>query len=254
MSERMSSRQSERVLARAWVQRLVVPLFAAYVRLVQRTSRVLSSNDCIPRRLLDRGRPFVACGWHGRLPSALVGLLARRFGGLAGCLPRERPLCCLTARRAEGRMYDGTLRRLGIDTIAASPEGLEAPRRVREALLRGVSVWLAVDGPRGPHMQISPDTVRLAGLAGAPLVPVGCSSALRMSFRTWDHASVPLPFGRTVLVFGEPIEVSGRSRAEAGASAQLLEERLNAATVEAERLCGRPGFQVTTDPAASGRS
>ena len=233
------SGQSERVLARAWVQRLVVPLFAAYLRLVQRTSRVSSSHARIPRRLLDRGRPFVACGWHGRLPSALIGLRARRLGGLADCLPREKPLCCLTARRAEGRMYDRTLRRLGIDTIAAAPDGLEAPRRVRTALLQGVSVWLAADGPRGPHMRISPDTVRLAGLAGAPLVPVGCSSSRRMSFRTWDHASVPLPFGRTVLVFGEPIEVSERPREQASESARLLEQRLNAATVEAERLCGR---------------
>ena len=48
---------------------------------------------------------------------------------------------------------------------------------------------------------------QIAGLSGAPVLPVGAQTSRRRVLPTWDRMYVPLPFGRGVVVCGAPILV-----------------------------------------------
>jgi hypothetical protein len=57
--------------------------------------------------------------------------------------------------------------------------------------------------------------------------------------RSWDRFLLPLPFGRGVYAWGEAIEVPRDADAPAREAARReLEDRLNALTTEADRICG----------------
>ena len=209
-------------------------LCSIHVRMLYRTCRRTTLHADVPRRYLDRGRPVIACFWHGGLLLMWVFCIAARVGRLPGW-----PLRVLVSPRRQGRFFILGLRWMGIETIAGAsgPGGATAARSIRKALAEGVSILIAPDGPRGPRRQASPSVARLAGLCGAPLVPVGCASSKRAIVSTWDRLVVPLPFARLVYVFGDPLDLPRHASAELVDSAhRLLEERITAATIEAERL------------------
>jgi len=149
---------------------------------------------------------------------------------------------------------------------ATGDEGTAAARSIRSGTARGNSVLMAPDGPRGPVLRASVGTIRLAALSrgpvlrasvgtirlaalsGAPLLPIGCGISRGRGLRTWDRLVVPWPFGRLVYVYGEPIEVPKRvTDEELGGLQRLLEQRLTAATVEADRTCGKLRLVASDD-------
>jgi len=65
-----------------------------------------------------------------------------------------------------------------------------------------------VDGPLGPYRKVKHGVVVLAKRTGRPIVPVGVSSAWRITLKKrWDRYTIPLPFTRSVITFGNPIYV-----------------------------------------------
>jgi lysophospholipid acyltransferase (LPLAT)-like uncharacterized protein len=221
---------------------LLAPLFSLHTWIVYRTSRCATGNDDAALRYLGRDKPVIACFWHGRLMGMFVFCVAVRDGKLGAGWPRAMPLHGMVSRRNEGRLFEMALRLLRVPRVvgATGDEGTAAARSIRSATARGSSVLMAPDGPRGPVMRASAGTIRLAALSGAPLLPIGCGISRGRGLRTWDRLVVPWPFGRLVYVFGEPIEVPKRvSDERLGALQRLLEERLTAATVEADRLSGK---------------
>jgi lysophospholipid acyltransferase (LPLAT)-like uncharacterized protein len=49
--------------------------------------------------------------------------------------------------------------------------------------------------------------VTLAQISGRPIVPVAVVTSRRIDFKSWDRASLGLPFGRGAMVLGEPVGV-----------------------------------------------
>ena len=233
------------ILKRGWVQAIVAPLASLHVSIIYHTSSLATRNDEIPRRYLERGKPIVACFWHGRLLTAAVFCLALRTGKLP-CWPAGRSFRVLVSSRGEGRLFAFGLRLLGIRTVtgATGSRGTAAARATHKALAQGVSVLITPDGPRGPSMQASPGVVRLAGMCGAPVIPIGCASSRRCIRSTWDRLVIPLPFSRMVYVFGEPVEPQrDADDATIEMTRKLLEDRLTEVTIEADRLCGEPAVR-----------
>jgi hypothetical protein len=92
------------------------------------------------------------------------------------------------------------------------------------------------DGPRGPRMRAKPGVVRLAMTTGVPIVPITFAASNQRLLASWDRFALALPFARGVLAFGAPLEL-GRD-ADPEAARRLLEERLNALTLEADQALG----------------
>ncbi len=93
--------------------------------------------------------------------------------------------------------------------------------------------------------------VTLARASGRPIHPVAVVTSRRIDFKSWDRASIGLPFGRGAIVVGEPILVArDADEATCEAARQALEAGLDAAHERAYALIGDrdPGAGLRTSP------
>jgi hypothetical protein len=206
--------------------RLVPWLGSGLLRLLTRTTRRRDVGREYPEALLARGERAIAAFWHGRLL-----LMPFVF------LPHVASV--LISQHRDGELIARTAERLGYPVVrgSATRGGVRAFREMLEILAGGGHVAITPDGPRGPARRVKPGVIELSRLSGMPILPVafGASPALRL--RSWDEFLVPYPFARVVYVWGEPLRVAGETDRRATEAFQdILAERLNALTAEADRL------------------
>lgn len=238
------NRRVKAILRRDWIKAALCAVLAGYIRLVHVTSRWQVQGGDIPARLWDEGRPFILAFWHGRLLM------------MPYCWRKGLPIGMLISHHPDGRFISHTIRHFAIDTIVGSSSrgGGAAIRALMKTLNAGVSVGITPDGPRGPRMRASLGIVQTARLAGVPILPCTYAVERRRVLSSWDRFILAWPFTRGVFIWGEPITVArDASDAAIEAARQLLEDRLNAITAAADRLCGAAPVEPAPVPAASPR-
>ncbi len=224
----------KRLLASEAGRGLLAWAAAGYIRLVRRTTRWRLDWPPEVEELERGGRPYLACFWHGRL--MVIAAWYRR--------PENRHV--LISAHRDGVLISRAIARLGYGTVAGSSKrgGAAALRAAQRLLAQGARVAITPDGPRGPRMRVKPGTVKAAQLTGAPIIPVAGATSRCRVLETWDRFCLVLPFGRGVILCGEPLWVPGE--ADDATLARLgrdLEERLNALSAEADRRCGRTAIE-----------
>ena len=130
---------------------------------------------------------------------------------------------------------------LGFNTSRGSSTrgGTGAIRGLLEAGSQRADIGITPDGPRGPACRCQPGVIYLAKRSGLPVVPVGVCYRPSIRMKSWDRFMIPLPFSRGVIVYGEPASYDVAVSKDAIAEAQQdLEERVRAATEEADYACG----------------
>lgn len=180
-------------------------------------------------RLVASGRPVVLATWHGT--STLCAYVVRRL-----------PMIALVSPSRDGdflatvfRLFGWSVRR-GSAVRGGTRGSLGIIRELRDGR---VLAW-AADGPRGPAKELKPGILRLAGMAGAVIVPVGAAALPSRRLKSWDRHLIPWPFARAGLCFGEPIELPRRMDDEELAElADKVEHELNEARGSAEKLLDR---------------
>ena len=224
----------KRLLRNDAVRGAVCALAALYIRLVHATGRWHVENGGIPRAYWDRGEPFIAAFWHGRL------LL------MPYCWQSPGAFSMLVSQHPDGQLIARTIAHFGFATVAGSTRrgGSAALRALLRALKGGASVGVTPDGPRGPRMHAGGAVIDIARLSGAPILPVAYATSRRRVLGSWDRFVAALPFGRGVYVWGPPVTVPRDADAAAREAArQCLEERLNAVTAEADRMVGQEAIE-----------
>ncbi len=219
------------------VQAALAWLAAQFIRLVHMTTQWTVVQPPVTERFLSSGRPFIACFWHGRM------LLMR------AALPSGTTIHILISEHRDGILISRALANLGVMTVAGSSKrgGVSAFRSMQRLLAEGQTVAVTPDGPRGPRMRAKLGAIKAAQLAGVPLLPISGAARRRRVLGTWDRFCLALPFGRGVVLWGEPIEVPDEAgRAELERLRLMLEDRLNEMTTEADRRFG----QSVIEPAA----
>ena len=148
------------------------------------------------------GRAVILVGWHGH---DLIHLAAfqRMFPEARGAI--------IVEDNTAGRLLKRAAARLGVDGTALSldPDSTRSARGIVRfvALVRaGRLGLLAVDGPAGPAREVKPGAAFIARRADAVLVPCATAARSAVGLPRWDRHLVPLPFARTVVVLGDPIE------------------------------------------------
>ncbi len=130
----------------------------------------------------------------------------------------------------DGEIMARTLKNCGFDVVRGSSKrkGHKALRGLISGMRKGKTAAISVDGPRGPFHEVKPGAVFLAGLLKAPIIPVAVS-AKRFGIleRSWDRLMIPAPFSDCIVVYGDPLYVSGTSDGEIGEAQRKLETRLN---------------------------
>jgi lysophospholipid acyltransferase (LPLAT)-like uncharacterized protein len=226
---------ARRVARSEWAQETIGFLLAAYLRLVQRTSRFTT----VPADLdafVEGELPVIAAMWHGQhlmMPLArpktmdrLAVLISRHEDAGAQALAAER-LDIIPVRGSGGpadRVY--------------YKGGALAMRELMRQLESGVSVAMTADVPKRARVA-GPGIVTLARLSGRPIVPTAVAPGLRVQFDTWDRATLGLPFGRAIVVAGDLIRVSADAdEAEVEAARHAVERGLDEAHRKAYAMLG----------------
>ena len=222
-------------------------LVARYFGIVRRTNRFVME----PANAYDRigpMMPVIAAMWHGQ--HFMVHFAKRR---------QDRAVS-LVSRSGDGELNAVALRHLGVRAIRGSGErgrrvqnrrdrgGAAALRGMLRALADGEMVVLTADVPKVSRV-CGPGIVSLAQLSGRPIVPVAVVTSRRIDFRSWDRASLGLPFGRGAMVIGDPVHVSRDADAAALETArQAVERGLNAVHARAYALVGAndPGAKTAS--------
>ena len=240
----------QRLIRHPRTQAMLAWLLAGYLAMVYRTtSWTLLGQEHLPAVLkVTEGRPSgsIITFWHERLTlMPMVWVLARRLHGaeMAG-----REAYVLISGHRDGRLISSVIARLGLQTVVGSTrDGARAGalgllRRLRQ----GHFIAITPDGPRGPRRRAAAGVAELAAMAGAPVCPIGASTTRALRFNSWDRAMLPLPFGRGVLVLGQPILVP---RDGAAAALPTIEAALTAACDTADAWVAA-GARAPARPAA----
>ncbi|HKF73632.1 MAG TPA: lysophospholipid acyltransferase family protein [Stellaceae bacterium] len=227
----------KRLLRAAATRRVLSWLVYLHMRVVYATTRWTVIGEDHPIGIAKAGRPTIAAFWHGRM--LMLPLELRRLIRREGM--RHLKVHMLISGHGDGRAISDVIRYTDIRTVEGSTNqgGSRALRALVQYLRAGEYVGITPDGPNGPAMRATAGVITIARLGNAPIMPYTYATSRRRILDSWDRFHVPLPFGRGVFIWGEPIHIpADLSEAESEAWRALLEERLNALTAEADRRVG----------------
>jgi lysophospholipid acyltransferase (LPLAT)-like uncharacterized protein len=206
------------------LHRLVPYLAYAYVTLVGWTNRTTVVRGEVRERLWAEKKRFIYAFWHQRQ----VFFTWSHRGVQAAVL---------VSKSKDGEMIAETMRLSRIKAVRGSSSrgGAAAAREMVEILRSGWDVGITPDGPKGPARQVKDGALRVAQLSGAPIVPIANATSRRFVVeKAWDRFHVPLPFGRAVVAYGEPLYIGPDD--DLAAKGAQLKAAMDALTEEADRL------------------
>lgn len=172
----------------------------------------------------------IFCGWHGK-----TLLFSYRF--------RRRGWWVIISHSRDGEIQTKIFQRLGYQVIRGSTGrgGVRAAIEAIKALKAGGTMAMTPDGPRGPSGVVQGGVMLMAAKSGARLYPVGLAASPCIRVNSWDRYMVPMPFGKCVMVFGDPITVpKGADEATIEQIRVQFEDALHRMEAEAEGRFGRP--------------
>ncbi|VAX32283.1 hypothetical protein MNBD_NITROSPINAE05-1256 [hydrothermal vent metagenome] len=106
-------------------------------------------------------------------------------------------------------------------------------RSLIKVLKREGRVAIIADGSRGPCRQVQPGLLQIAGITGAPVIPISFDASRKWVFNSWDQFVLPVPFTRCTVNTGTPLVVLRRLEDGPLQEKQLeLENILNQLTLE----------------------
>ncbi len=231
-------------------QLLGAHLGALYIRLVTWTTRWEVVGQDNLDAVLARGCGFIPSIWHGRL------FMSATFA------PPGRRTVAMISNNRDGDLISAIVWRFGVFSVRGSTYdhakdrdkgGREAFSGAFEELSeRNAVVAITPDGPRGPLMRAQAGIAALSAVTGCPVMPVTFSARRGKLMRSWDRFLVPWPFGRGVIVYGEPLDPPAtRDDASIEAFRQRIEAETTAITQHADDLCGRA--RIEPAPASAGK-
>jgi len=222
----------KRLFASRRVQVLLGALIAAYLKLVHRTSR-FEIEPADVYETMDADLPVILTFWHGQ--HFLAPFIKRPYHRAKVLISRHR----------DGEINAQAAERLGIGTIRGSGDtkgrhhikgGSAAFREMVATLEDGTNVALTADVPKIAK-RAGLGIVKLAQFSGRPIIPVAIATSRRIDMKSWDKASVNLPFSRGAAVAGDPIRIAADADRETQEAVRLqVEAALNACQARAYQI------------------
>ncbi|HWK67878.1 MAG TPA: lysophospholipid acyltransferase family protein [Rhizobiaceae bacterium] len=217
------------------VKNAVASLLAGAIRVIRWTNP-LAAGSCDPGWPHDNHEPAIIGLWHGQ------HLAAPAFRA------RRMPLVAMFSRSADAELNAMVAQKLGFEVVRGSggredidhrdKGGARALILLRRALSANKNVAMIADIPHGTPRECGLGIVTLARLSGRPIIPAAIATSRRKVLeRTWDKTTINLPFGRSAVIFGEPIHVAADAdAAEMERKRREVTASLNRATEKAYGL------------------
>jgi lysophospholipid acyltransferase (LPLAT)-like uncharacterized protein len=224
--------------------RRLIPWFAVvFIRLVGATLRIRHVRSASIDAYNAAGRRYILSFWHAHL----MFMLQSRFA---------HPIGVISSKSKDGDISAGVFRFYGVECVrgSSSKGGTAALRELIRMAKRGRNIVFTPDGPKGPARVLKPGVVSAAQATGLPVIPIAFAAAHHKLLRSWDRMVVPMPFSKTIFLYGEPIEIPRDGDVVEWSA--VVEKSMNDLVAEAEsRLYelwneGQAGRPAHTMPAA----
>jgi lysophospholipid acyltransferase (LPLAT)-like uncharacterized protein len=217
------------------VRTMIVWLITQFFRLVHITNpRLPRSSDL--EDMKRGGEPFIAVAWHGQ------HLMAPFL------MPRGVRFVAMFSKSKDAELNARVAERFGVEIVRGSggrerargteKGGARALLVLKKALKEGKTAAMIADIPHGTPRESGIGVVLLAKLSGRPILPI-CylTSRRKVLEKSWDKTTIPLPFGKSGLIVGDPIFVpENADDAMLEAKRVELTNSLNANTVRVHEL------------------
>ena len=223
-------------LRSSWVQRAAGFLAAEFLRLVWKTNKFTFDPPEV-YDIVEPRMPVILAFWHGQ-HFMTPFIRQKNYRGAV-----------LISKHRDGEFNALAAERLGIGTIRGSGDhggafhrkgGVSAFNEMVRTLAQGINMALTADVPKRSRVA-GLGIIMLARESGRPIMPFAMATSRFVQLKNWDRTTINLPFGRGVLVGGEPIDVpADADRAMMEILRQRLEATLNDATRRAYAAVGRP--------------
>lgn len=149
-------------------------------------------------------------------------------------IPNRDKLHVLVSRSRDGELIADVVERWGFKTVRGSKGkkgAVEATMQMISILKSGENCAMMVDGPKGPAKEAKDGVVKIAKLAGVPIVPVYWYSSYFnfIKLPSWDKMRMPILKTNLINIYGEPIYVQQDSDDE------LVRQQLQESLEDLER-------------------
>lgn len=130
-----------------------------------------------------------------------------------------RKLSVLVSRSNDGEIIARIIEKMGFKTIRGSKGrqgAVEASMQMITKLKKGEDCAMMVDGPKGPPRVVKEGIIKIAKMAGVPIVPV-CwysNNFTWVKFPSWDGLRMPIFNTNLVNLYGDAIYVAEDSDIE----------------------------------------
>ncbi|HEY8337318.1 MAG TPA: lysophospholipid acyltransferase family protein [Tardiphaga sp.] len=223
-------------LRSSWVQRAAGFVAAEFLRLVWKTNTFTLDPPNV-YDIVEPEMPVILAFWHGQ--HFMTPFIRRKnYQGKV-----------LISRHRDGEFNALAAERLGIGTVRGSGDhggafhrkgGVGAFKEMVRVLEQGINMALTADVPKRSRVA-GLGIIMLARESGRPIMPFAMATSRFIQLKNWDRTTINLPFGRGVLIGGEPISVPADADAATMETLRLrLEATLNDATRRAYAAVGRP--------------
>ena len=144
------------------------------------------------------------------------------------CLNSGRQIVAMCSMSKDGEIQAGVLKDFGFIAVRGSTS-----KRAERALIetiryarKGHYVAFTVDGPKGPIHKVKSGLLLVSQKVGIRLIPISAIAKNSLTFsKAWDKFKVPLPFSKTVAVYGNPVRIEKDDNLEE--KALIIEKELN---------------------------
>lgn len=128
-------------------------------------------------------------------------------------IPNRDKLHVLVSRSRDGEIIADVVEKWGFKTVRGSKGkkgAVEASMQMISILKSGENCAMMVDGPRGPANVVKDGVIKIAKLAGVPIVPVYwySNNFTWAKFPSWDELRCPIFATNLINIYGEPIYIS----------------------------------------------
>lgn len=213
--------------------------FSNYIKFVYSTNTWTHLNLDKVKEFWDEKKPFIWIHWHGQslmLPNSWNH--------------QDQKLHALVSLHGDGEIIANTLSNLGLNLVrgAGNPNklglkekgGTKALRSMIKILKSGDSVAFTADQPPGPGKIAGNGAIILSKITGNPIIPVAASTSKFYQFNNWDKFTINFPFGKGVVVWGDPIYVKkDSSNNDIEGYRNILQDSLNMASEKAKKFLGQ---------------
>lgn len=197
------------------------------VKALAATYRVKLYDPENEENVLDEHKSLIYASWHQRF-----------FPGITFFSSRK-PIAIMISQSRDGEMVARVVDILGWRSVRGSSTrgGVAALKKLKDLARAGYKIGHIVDGPRGPFGAVKPGLLRIAQVAGKPVVPTITSAQEKWVFNSWDRFMVPKPFARVIIRFGGAIDVPAALEGDAFEQKRLfIEQRMKDLYEDTDRI------------------